>query len=59
LRGTVSGAALNDPKASAEIDDVFRSVVVHRGDAPLPPGEALPLSVPAGSVLPPGMKTQS
>ena len=59
LRGTVSGAALNDPKASAEIDDLFRSVVVHRGDAPLPPGEALPLSVPAGSVLPPGMKTQS
>lgn len=59
LRGTVSGAALNDPKAAAEIDDLFRSVVVHRGEAPLPPGEALPLTVPAGSVLPPGMKTQS
>lgn len=58
LRGTVSGAALNDPKAAAEIDDLFRSVVVHRGDAPLPPGEALALTVPAGSVLPPGMKAQ-
>jgi hypothetical protein len=59
LRGTVSGAALTDPKASAEISDVFRAVIVHRGDTPLPPGEALPLIVPAGSVLPPGMKTES
>jgi hypothetical protein len=59
LRGTVSGAAMNDPKAAAEINDVFRSVVVHRADTPLPPGEALPLTVPAGSVLPPGMKSQS
>ena len=56
LRGTISGAALNDPKASAELSDLFRSVIVHRGDTPLPPGEALPLNVPVGSVLPPGMK---
>jgi hypothetical protein len=56
LRGTISGAALTDPKASAEISDLFRSVIVHRGDTPLPPGEALPLNVPIGSVLPPGMK---
>lgn len=59
LRGTVSGAALTDPKASAEISDLFRTVVVHRGDTALPPGEALTLSVPVGSVLPPGMKTDS
>ncbi|MEN9342664.1 MAG: hypothetical protein RIR24_251 [Actinomycetota bacterium] len=57
LRGTVSGAALTDTKAAAEINDLFRSVVVHRADTPMPPGEALPLSVPAGSVLPPGMKS--
>lgn len=56
LRGTISGAALNDPKAAAEISDLFRTVIVHRGDTPLPPGEALPLNVPIGSVLPPGMK---
>lgn len=56
LRGTVSGAALTDQNAAAAIHDLFRSVVVHRGDTPLPPSEALPLIVPAGSVLPPGMK---
>jgi hypothetical protein len=56
LRGTIGGAAMTDPKAAADINDLFRSVIVHRGDTPLPPGEALPLSVPAGSVLPPGMK---
>ncbi|MEY4320092.1 MAG: hypothetical protein RLZZ471_33 [Actinomycetota bacterium] len=56
LRGTISGAALNDQNAATAIHDLFRSVVVHRGETPLPPSEALPLSVPAGSVLPPGMK---
>lgn len=59
LRGTVSGAALTDPKASAEISDLFRTVVVHRGETALPPGEALTLTVPVGSVLPPGMKAES
>lgn len=59
LRGTISGAALTDPKAAADISDLFRTVVVHRGDTALPPGEALPLNVPIGSVLPPGMKTQA
>lgn len=57
LRGTVGGAAINDPKAAADINDLFRSVIVYRGDTPLPPGEPLPLTVPAGSVLPPGMKS--
>jgi hypothetical protein len=56
LRGTISGAALNDQNAANAIHDLFRSVVVYRGDTPLPPSEALPLTVPAGSVLPPGMK---
>lgn len=56
LRGTIGGAAMTDPKAAADINDLFRSVIVHRGETPLPPGEALPLTVPTGSVLPPGMK---
>ncbi|MFM6977469.1 MAG: DUF3710 domain-containing protein [Micrococcales bacterium] len=56
LRGTISGAALIDQNAASAIHELFRSVVVFRGDTPLPPSEALPLSVPAGSVLPPGMK---
>lgn len=56
LRGTISGAAIVDQAAASAIHDLFRAVVVHRGDTPLPPSEPLTLSVPAGSVLPPGMK---
>ncbi len=56
LRGTVGGAALTDLKAEAEIIEVFRSIVVHRGDDPLPPNEPLPLTVPSGSVVPPSLK---
>jgi hypothetical protein len=56
LRGTISGAALTDQNAANAINELFRSVIVHRGDVPLPPSEPLPLHVPAGSVLPPGMK---
>jgi Protein of unknown function (DUF3710) len=56
LRGTISGAALTDSYSADAVHELFRSVIVHRGDSPLPPSEALPLTVPAGSVLPPGMK---
>ena len=56
LRGTVSGAAITDQAAAADIHDIFRSIVVHRGDTPLPPSEPLPLTLPAGSVIPPGLK---
>ena len=53
LRGVVGGAALNDARAAAEIDDLFRSVVVVRGDVPLPPKDLLPLTIPGGTVAPP------
>jgi hypothetical protein len=53
LRGIISGAAITDPKASAELDDLFRSVTVHRDATPLPPGDLLPLSLPGGTVAPP------
>ena len=53
LRGVISGAAITDPKASAEIDDLFRSVTIHRDATPLPPGDLLPLSLPGGTVAPP------
>lgn len=56
LRGTIGGAALGDLKAEADIVELFRSVVVHRGDDPLPPSEPLALNVPNGSVVPPGLK---
>lgn len=53
LRGVIAGAAITDPKASAEIDDLFRSVTVNRDSAPLPPGDLLPLRLPGGTVAPP------
>lgn len=53
LRGVVGGAALNDARAAADIDDLFRSVVVVRGDVPLPPKDLLPLTIPGGTVAPP------
>lgn len=53
LRGVISGAAITDPKASAELDDLFRSVTIHRDPTPLPPGDLLPLTLPGGTVAPP------
>lgn len=46
LRGVISGAATSDPAAAAEIEDLFRSVVVVRGNAPMPPRDLIPLHVP-------------
>lgn len=53
LRGVVGGAALNDARAAADIDDLFRSVVVVREDVPLPPKDLLSLTIPGGTVAPP------
>jgi Protein of unknown function (DUF3710) len=53
LRGMIGGAAITDPKAAADIDDLFRSVIIHRDSAPLPPGDLLPLHVPGGTIAPP------
>jgi hypothetical protein len=53
LRGVIGGAALNDARAAANIDDLFRSVVVVREDAPLPPKDLLTLTIPGGTVAPP------
>jgi len=53
LRGVIGGAALNDARAAANIDDLFRSVVVVREDAPLPPKDLLALTIPGGTVAPP------
>jgi hypothetical protein len=53
LRGVIAGAAITDPKAAADIDDLFRSVTVHRDATPLPPGDLLPLHVPGGTIAPP------
>jgi Protein of unknown function (DUF3710) len=53
VRGVIGGAAITDPVAAAEIDDLFRSVTIRRDSSPLPPGDLLPLRVPGGTVAPP------
>lgn len=46
LRGVISGAACDQIGPYQELIDVFRSVVVSRGETPLPPSELLPLKIP-------------
>jgi hypothetical protein len=53
LRGSITGAALTDEAKAAELEALFRSLVVHRGDSPMPPKESLELVVPSGIITPP------
>jgi hypothetical protein len=46
LQGIVSGKAVVDPAAAAKIEDLYRSIVVVRGNSPMPPRDLLPLNVP-------------
>ena len=49
LRGVISGLALGDTLAMSHMIDIFRSAVVVRGVAPMPPKELLQLSAPVGT----------
>lgn len=51
LRGSISGAAITDLEQRSELEDVFRGLVVDRGETPLPPREILPLELPSGSIV--------
>lgn len=48
LRGVIMGKAAVDADARARVLDLFRELVVVRGEQPMPPSELLPLHVPAG-----------
>ncbi|PII81448.1 hypothetical protein BMH32_00245 [Leucobacter sp. OLJS4] len=48
LRGVIMGRAAADADAKAQIVELFRELVVVRGDDPMPPSELLELKVPAG-----------
>lgn len=47
LRGVISGKGAVDPGAAAQVEDLFRSIVVVRGTTPMPPRDLIPLTVPA------------
>ncbi|WP_080602995.1 DUF3710 domain-containing protein [Tropheryma whipplei] len=46
LRGVIVGEALTNDSAAAEIENLFRSLVVVRGNLPMPPHEMIPLRMP-------------
>ncbi len=52
LRGVISGPAVNELESRTELENVFRGIVVRRGEVPLPPRELLPLSLPEGAIVP-------
>lgn len=55
LRGVVSGAAIEDEEQWQVLEDVFRNVIVVRGEQPMPPRELLELRLPEGAEeVPPG-----
>ncbi len=47
LRGVIGGAATTDLDAAAQVEDLFRSIVVVRGGSPMPPRDLIPLKMPA------------
>jgi hypothetical protein len=49
LRGVISGQGAVDPVAAGQIEELFRSVVVVRGSAPMPPRDLIPLHMPQGA----------
>jgi hypothetical protein len=46
LRGLITGAAMADPEAAAELESIFADVVVVRGDHPAPPRKPLDIRLP-------------
>jgi hypothetical protein len=49
LRGVISGQAVVEPEAAAQVEELFRSIVVVRGTTPMPPRDLIPLHVPANA----------
>ena len=54
LRGSISGESMNDIEVKSFLEDMFKGLVVRRGEIPLPPRELLPLNLPQGAIVPKG-----
>ena len=46
LRGVIAGPAAKNPEQGARLVELFRDIVVVRGQQPMPPRELMPLKVP-------------
>lgn len=49
LRGVIAGKGATDAGAAAEVEELFRSIVVVRGSAPMPPRDLIQLTMPAAA----------
>ena len=49
LRGVIAGEGAVDAAAAEKIEDLFRSIVVVRGNTPMPPRDLIPLHMPAAA----------
>lgn len=49
LRGVITGQANQDEAVARQLEELYRSLVVVRGEQPMPPMELLALRVPAGT----------
>jgi hypothetical protein len=49
LRGVISGEGAVNAEAAAQVEELFRSVVVVRGSSPMPPRDLIPLQMPQGA----------
>lgn len=47
LRGVIAGEGATNADAAAKVEDLFRSIVVVRGNTPMPPRDLIPLHMPA------------
>jgi hypothetical protein len=47
LRGVIAGEGAMNPDAAAQVEDLFRSIVVVRGSTPMPPRDVIPLRMPS------------
>ncbi len=47
LRGVIAGEGATNAEAAAKVEDLYRSIVVVRGNTPMPPRDLIPLHMPA------------
>lgn len=52
LRGVIAGEGATKPEAAAQVEELFRSIVVVRGSTPMPPRDLIPLHLPKGGGAP-------
>ncbi|MET1043343.1 MAG: DUF3710 domain-containing protein [Microbacteriaceae bacterium] len=49
LRGVIAGEGAVNKEAAEKIEDLFRSIVVVRGNTPMPPRDLIPLRMPTST----------